>query len=138
MKSFSVLYGILLAALVVLSGAGCSKPADMPTKADVDTVIKESRLSEVNDFTVDQLEFSGKDKLGRCIVGLWGHAMDKERDMNIYIVVLFNKDGQPPAWHGTLSYMGQVTEPATGKDRKPFYNKTYKNWEKAKQDFVKQ
>ncbi len=123
--------------LLVAAGFGCSLAADRPTSADVNRAVGISRLAELRGFTVDRVEYSARDRLDRYAVGVWGHGLDRDRDVNTFVVFIFNKEGQPPAWDGVLTHIGQVTELARGADRKAFYNSTLKNWEKARQEMKK-
>ena len=118
-----VLY-LLAIAVFMVSLSAC---ADKPSQADLDRAIKNLPLDSLAVYRTDD---AGKDKDGIYTMAAWGLAKDNGTDMNMYIIMQFQKkDGR---WESTVPIDGIVAQPVKEKDKNAFYADTAKDWQKLK------
>ena len=116
---------LLMVALFMVSFSACG--ADKPSQADMDRAIKALPLDSLNIY---KSEVSGKDSNGVYTMAAWGLAKDDGTDMNVYLLMQFQKkDGR---WVSSLPVDGIVEQPVSEKDKNAFYDATAKDWQKLK------
>ena len=115
----------LAVALFTVSLSACG--ADKPSQADMDGAIKALPLDSLNIY---KKEMSGKDGNGVYTMAAWGLAKDDGTDMNVYLLMQFQKkDGR---WESSVPVDGIVEQPVSEKDKDAFYDSTAKDWQKLK------